>query len=82
MTLRKEIINHMKIKLTIPGGLFSQDRVLVINAANIESMVENDDDGTDIMMTDTTRHTVKETVAEIIAAYTPAPLPQPEPEKE
>jgi len=75
----------MKIKLTIPGGLFSKPRVLVINAANIESMVENDDDGTDIMMTDTTRHTVKETVAEIIASYTPAPLPptpKPELEKE
>jgi len=71
----------MKIKLTIPGGLFSSDRVLVINAINIESMTENGDGGTDIMMIDTTRHTVKETVLQIIAAYTPAPLPPtPKPE--
>ena len=67
----------MKIKLTIPGGFLSSAKSLVINAVNIESMTENDDGGTDIRMADGTKHEVKETVSEIIAAYTPAPAPQP-----
>jgi len=71
----------MKIKLTIPGGfLIGPDRDLVINAANIETMIANDDGGSDIVMVDGTQHTVKESVKEVIAAYTPTPQPPTPPQ--
>jgi len=65
----------MKIKLTIPSGFLSREKSLVIDATKIQSMIENDDDGTDIRMETGEHYAVKETVAEIIAAYTPAPKP-------
>lgn len=54
----------MKIKLKTQGGLFSSSKTIVIEANNIEHIVD-DEDGATITMKDETRYEVKESAEAI-----------------
>jgi hypothetical protein len=66
----------MKIKLHTKGGFWDDSKQVVIESTNIDSMIESDNGGTEILLTDNRKFEVKETIDEIIKASQPAaPVP-------